>query len=72
MITLYTKPNCQPCIAVKRYLTQSGVEYEERPAEDHPDYLSGIGARSAPVVVSGDTVICGFNPNQLKALCDGS
>lgn len=67
-VIVYVKENCQPCKAVKRLLDGEGVAYEERNAEDHLDYLRSVGARGAPVIVDGDTVIHGFDPAQLRAL----
>lgn len=67
-VIVYTQPNCPPCNMVKRLLTQDGIAFEERSAADHLEYLEGIGARSAPVIVDGDKVIHGFIPDQLRAL----
>ena len=68
MVIVYTKPNCPPCAAVKRLLTQENIQFEERDATEHAEYLQTLGARSSPVSVDGDQVIHGFDPSQLKAL----
>ena len=67
-VIVYTQPNCPPCNAVKRLLTAEGIPFEERPAADHREYLAGLGARSAPVIVEGTQVIHGFVPDQLRRL----
>ena len=69
-VILYTQPNCQPCTAVKRFLDREGIAFEERNAADHVEYLRAIEARAAPVLVDGDLIIHGFDPNQLKKLLD--
>lgn len=67
-VIVYTKTNCQPCLAVKRLLTGEGIAFEERDATEHVEYLQTIGARGAPVVVDGDIVIHGFDPANLRKL----
>lgn len=69
-VIVFTQPNCQPCVAVKRVLSRDGIEFEERNAGDHIEFLASIGARSAPVIVAGDKIIHGFDPAQLKTLLD--
>lgn len=65
MITVYTKANCQPCNAVKRWLDNSGLKYNVLDAVDHVDTLSGLGMKSAPVTVIGNRIIAGFDPDKL-------
>ena len=67
-VIVYSRPDCNPCKAVKRLLTAEGIEFEERNAEDHADYLASLGARSVPVVIDGDQVIHGFIPDELRKL----
>lgn len=37
---------------VKRWLDKEGVEYIEKDATEHVDYLSGLGYRQAPVTIT--------------------
>ena len=67
-ITVYSKPNCQPCTAVKRWLTNAGVEFQELDAMEHVELLGSMGYRGAPVVVAGDMHFQGFDPNMLAKL----
>lgn len=67
-VIVYSNPNCGPCMGVKRFLKTEGIEFEERNCSEHSEYLETIGARSAPIVVIGDTVIHGFDPQQMKQL----
>lgn len=66
--TVYTMPMCQPCNAVKRWLDQKGVKYEEKDAREHLDYLREIGVQASPVMTYGDVVVTGFQPAKLKEL----
>lgn len=59
--------NCQPCVAVKRWLRLAGVEYEERDAKDHIEYIHSLGYRQAPVTVNGGKHVYGFN---IAGLCE--
>lgn len=53
MVTLYTKPNCAQCNAVKAKLVNAGIEYDDIDLPSHPDdlnYLKDNGFTSAPVI----------------------
>ena len=43
-ITVYTKPNCQPCRATKRWLDKRGIEYRTVDVTTSPDDLAAIKA----------------------------
>ena len=49
-VTVYTKPDCRPCAATKRWLEKHNIPFREEPAADHLPFLEAIGATSAPVV----------------------
>lgn len=65
-VTIYTAPNCGPCMGVKRYLQSNSIKYEEKDARQNVEYLQSLGAMSAPVLVSGDAVVMGFDLENLK------
>lgn len=73
-VTIYTKPNCQPCRATKRTLDRIGVEYDELPADEHTDVLAPLGHLVAPVVVVTDPTGAvvdswgGFSPDKCRGL----
>jgi glutaredoxin-like protein NrdH len=53
-ITIYSRPSCQPCRAVKRWWDRKGVTYQEVNVEESPDDLAAIkalGYDSVPVIV---------------------
>jgi glutaredoxin-like protein NrdH len=73
-VTVYTKPNCQPCRATKRWLDVRGVDYQSVDVSTSPDDLAAIkalGYEGVPVViVSGRTPETdlhwhGFHPDYL-------
>lgn len=67
-ITVYTKPDCQPCKAVIRWLDNKGVDYDVKPAMEHIEHLAELGYRSAPVVEHAEGSFFGFNVPELTKL----
>ena len=65
-ITVWSKPRCVQCTAVKRAFDKAGVEYEEKNLPDSPDVLAKFieqGFTAAPVVESDMAeTFAGFNP----------
>lgn len=77
-ITVYTQPGCQPCNAVKRWLSRRGIDHTIVDVTTSPDDLAAIkalGYATAPVVIvsNGDPETDlhwnGFNPNFLERYC---
>lgn len=68
MITIYTKPDCQPCRAAKRAMVAAGITFSEVSAEEHVEMLSGLGYRAAPVTIAGDLHWHGFRPDMIARL----
>ena len=71
-VTLYTKPNCQPCRATKKWLDRRGIQYREVDITTSPDDLKAaqsLGFMQSPVVVVGtwsDDAWSGFDTDQLE------
>lgn len=71
-ITLYSKPACVQCNAVKRLLDSHDIEYNVIDMSENPDALATVvdaGHQSAPVLVFDGNVedgISGFNPVEIK------
>ena len=77
MITVYTRPGCQPCMATKRRLDKAGIEYviADITADNgrHLDYVKALGHQSAPVVTiqHGDTLTDhwdGYRPDRIDQI----
>lgn len=68
-VIVYTSTYCNYCKQVKSFLSDNGVEYEERNIDQDEKYaeeLWNTGLRSVPVTVFGDVKILGFNQTQLS------
>lgn len=74
-ITVYTKPSCVQCGAVKRWLDKRGLEYETVDLPSNPDKLEefkALGIMAAPITVVDDhEPIPGFNPILLDEYING-
>ncbi len=71
MIRVYTKPDCQQCDATKRKLDQLGLAYEAIDLTMDADayaLVTGLGYKTAPVVVAGDAHWGGFRPDLIGHL----
>ena len=77
MVTVYTRPGCQPCMATKRRLDKAGIEYviADLTADNghHLDYVKALGHQSAPVVTvqHGDTLTDhwdGYRPDRIDQI----
>ena len=70
VVTVYTRTGCATCQAVKAFLSEKGVPFEEKDiAQDAvaADELQTLtqGAATAPVVVIGKKVVVGFDRPEL-------
>jgi len=69
-VTVYTVTGCDTCTALKTYLSEKGVPFEEKDIGKDAiaaDELATLtqGAATAPVVVIGDKVVVGFDRPEL-------
>lgn len=54
IITLYSRPDCQPCKRIKAWWKRKGVEFTEINVEESPDDLAAIkalGYERVPVTI---------------------
>lgn len=56
-VTIYTVPNCGRCCVLKEKLTNSGVIYEEKDANEYLNILKDNKIFSAPALVVDDSVM---------------
>jgi glutaredoxin 3 len=69
-VVVYTSNNCPYCVSAKDYLTQKGIEYEEKNVSK-PEYrkeLMGMGYMSVPVLKIEDEIVVGFDTNKIDNL----
>lgn len=74
-VTVYTKPDCQPCKATKRLMNKEGIPYTEEEVNDaNREIIRALGHMSAPIIViknnEGQIVSswAGFRPDEIKAI----
>ena len=69
-VTVYTRTGCATCQALKEFLNEKGIAYQEKDivadsiAADELATLTQ-GAATAPVVVIGEKVVVGFDRPEL-------
>uniref|UniRef100_E6QS91 Glutaredoxin n=1 Tax=mine drainage metagenome TaxID=410659 RepID=E6QS91_9ZZZZ len=70
-IIVYTAPGCPDCAAVKQFLLQRGLSFEERDVTD-PEVAqqakTRYGVRVAPITVVGDAFFYGTFQDQRPKL----
>lgn len=70
-VIVYTKPDCPPCNATKKYLTRDGIEFTEVDLtnnEEAYNLVTSLGYKYTPVVVSGSNHWSGFRPDKIASL----
>lgn len=67
-VIVYTSNSCTYCTAVKNYLKQNNVEFEERNVtkSEYRKELIDLGFMSVPVLKIGDEIIKGFDLNAIN------
>ncbi|MGY2747242.1 glutaredoxin family protein [Arthrobacter sp. UYCu723] len=53
-ITIYSRPDCQPCKQIKRWWKGKGVTFQEVDVEQHPENkasIKALGYDGVPVIV---------------------
>lgn len=68
-VVVYTQPGCGPCMMVKGFLKNKGVEFEERNIREKQEYYNELindGYRTTPVTYVDGKVIAGFDPEKLE------
>ncbi|NLM35953.1 MAG: glutaredoxin family protein [Clostridiales bacterium] len=62
-VIVYTSNTCTYCVAVKNYLREHNIEFEERNVgkTQYRKELISLGFMSVPVLKIGDEIIKGFD-----------
>jgi glutaredoxin-like protein NrdH len=69
MVTIGTKPDCQPCKLTKMRLTKQGIPFTEVPVTELMDVAAEHNLTSAPIVIAPDgRVWGGYRPDELDKL----
>ena len=73
-VIVFTQQDCPPCVWVKNFLLQRGVEFEERCIDSGISVARELThtykSQSTPTVVIGDHVLIGYDPERLGQLLD--
>lgn len=67
-VIVYTSNTCTYCTAVKSYLKENNVDFEERNVgkAEYRKELINLGFMSVPVIKIGEEVIKGFDINAIN------
>lgn len=68
-VVVYTTPNCQHCRQVKQWLLKHEIPFLDfnvsKPGKIQKQFFR-LGGRSVPMLVIGDKLLNGFDPQELK------
>ena len=71
-VIVFTQQDCPPCTWVKNFLSEHGVEFEERSIDSGlavtRELTQKYRSQSTPTVVIGDQVLIGYDPERLVQL----
>lgn len=70
-IKVYSSDTCPYCVAVKNFLTENNVEFEERNVTTNVEARNELiqkGYRGVPVIIVGDEEVVGFDQSRLTEL----
>lgn len=71
-VIVFSTPTCPYCLAVKKYLTQRGVPFEEEDVSRNmfaAQYMvQRSGQQGVPVIQVGGDIVVGFDRGRLDAL----
>lgn len=72
--TIFSQPGCVQCTAVKRKLSEKGVEYQEVDASEVPEALALVkdewGYQRVPVTYFQGEHFGGYDPYKVEALIE--
>ena len=72
-VVVYTSSTCPYCTLAKDYLTEKGVEYEEKnisTSREAREELMAKGHTGVPVVIIDEEEIVGFDKTKIDTLLD--
>ncbi len=69
-VIVYSTSSCPWCDKAKEFLKQNNVEFEERNAQENPEYANELQEKSGgvgvPVLDIDGTIIIGFNEKKIR------
>ena len=71
-VIIFTQSTCPPCHALKHYLNEKGVVYEDHDVGSDPaavqELVNTYKSRTTPTLVIDGEIIVGFDPERLDQL----
>lgn len=71
-ITIYSMPECPPCIALKAFLKEHGIEYKDFDVEFNMDNRAKLvelsGGKKVPFVLIGEEKMLGFDEAKVRSI----
>jgi len=70
-VTIYTSNTWPHCVTAKEYLSEKGVDYEEKNVQTDPSArkeLVKMGYMAVPVIIVNGETIVGFDKGRLEEL----
>lgn len=70
-VVVWSKPDCQQCVATKRALDKHGIPHIERDLTEHVEQAAKFrdaGYATAPIVVTSRGTWAGYRPDLIKTL----
>ncbi len=73
-IKVYTTPTCAFCPAVKKFLDEKGVDYEEiditQDEKEAEEMKEKTGQMGVPVTMMGEEIVIGYDKGKLEKLLE--
>ena len=70
-VKVYSSNTCPHCVTAKNYLTEKGVEFEEKNVQTDPEArkeLMAMGHMGVPVLLIGGEEVVGFDQGKIDEL----
>lgn len=70
-VKVYSSNTCPHCVTAKNYLTEKGVEFEEKNVQTDPEArkeLMAMGHMGVPVLLIGGEEVVGFDQAKIDEL----
>ncbi len=69
-VTVYSSNTCPYCVSAKQYLSENGVEFEEKNVQTNAEArqeLMQMGHMGVPVILIDDEEIVGFDKDRIDS-----
>jgi glutaredoxin len=74
-VTLYTSPDCAPCVSARSLLNRRGIPYAERSVstpEDVEAFSRAVGSRMVPSLMVGQQALVGLSESDWQSYLDAA